>query len=172
MVDHSENALRAVVKSLRDVIGPAVDPQDPLAQQELALSIGYLVFLRDRLPEMHTRARFELMQILRTAQAVREHRLDDVVLSKLIADSLRILADPSVSTASLQSLTADVSAQVASIVRAGGTKGREVELEVVECSAERIGFERAWHLPMGFDPDPASAPTIAAAVAAVEKPSS
>ncbi|NDK91451.1 hypothetical protein GYA93_17985 [Gordonia desulfuricans] len=49
MIDHSENALRAVIKSLRDVVAPAVDPGDPMAQEQLALSLGTLEFLHSRL---------------------------------------------------------------------------------------------------------------------------
>lgn len=46
MMDHSENTLRAAIKSLRDTVAPAVDPLDPQAVEQLRLTIDFLEFLR------------------------------------------------------------------------------------------------------------------------------
>ena len=41
-MDHTANTLRAISKALTDVIAPAVDPKDPLANEQLRLVIDYV----------------------------------------------------------------------------------------------------------------------------------
>src|SRR5215211_3836511 len=69
-MDHSDNALRAAIKALEEVVAPAVDPADPLAAEQLTLVIDSLRFLRERLDQLHDRARFELRHHLALAHAV------------------------------------------------------------------------------------------------------
>ena len=44
MPDHTDNNLRAAIKSLTDVVTPAVDPGDPMAREQLALVVAFLEF--------------------------------------------------------------------------------------------------------------------------------
>lgn len=57
MMDHCENTLRAAIKSLRDTVAPAVDPDDSQATEQLRLTIDFLEFLRTRIYDVHARHR-------------------------------------------------------------------------------------------------------------------
>jgi len=59
-MDRIDTALRGISKSLRDAVLPAVDPADPLAQDQLGLAVRYVDFLRDRIDLLHGRERAEL----------------------------------------------------------------------------------------------------------------
>ena len=69
-MDHTDAALRAVVKTLRDVVAPALDPADPLAHEQLRLAVDYLEFLRGRFEWLHGRERFDLTHHLDMARAM------------------------------------------------------------------------------------------------------
>ncbi|WP_067899535.1 hypothetical protein [Nocardia vaccinii] len=162
MADHSENSLRAVIKSLRDIVGPAVDPADPLATEQLTLSIAYLEFLRERLAHMHSRAMFELEHHRRIAGSVL-----DIVGDTEIAAALRgsarageqAVRDAGGDTAALREATAAIAAALRTVLRADVEPElrSEVERAVMAAIPERVDFERSWYLPMGFDPAPHSA---------------
>lgn len=44
MAEHADRALDAAVKALSQVVAPAVDPEDPLAVEQLRLVISWLPF--------------------------------------------------------------------------------------------------------------------------------
>ena len=171
MADHSENSLRAVIKSLRDVVGPAVDQGDPLAQQQLALSLGYLEFLRSRLSHLHARAVFELEHHLRVGRRVLD-RLGDTHdaagLTRSVADGDRLAALPGADDDALHRATAAIAAQLRAVLNSELDERVLVDIErtIVAAMAERITVERAWYLPMGFDPDPSSAVPLGEALPA------
>ncbi|MFF3572662.1 hypothetical protein [Nocardia jiangxiensis] len=173
MTDHSENSLGAVVKSLRDIVGPAVDPVDPLAQEQLALSIGYLEFLRDRLAHVHTRARFELDHHRRIARSVLEI-VSDAEIANGLRSSVRAgeqaARDADGETHAIERATAAIAADLRTVLRADlqPPVQEEVERAVMAAMPERVEFERSWYLPMGFDPAPDSAQPLVEFIAAYE----
>jgi hypothetical protein len=163
-MDHADNALRASIKALEEVVAPAVDPGDPLAAEQLQLVIHTLGFLRDRIDHIHARARFDLRHDLGLASAL----LDDApALRDPIATGTALAADPDTPTAALRAGAAMVAAAIRTVVRdADDSVRRRIELRVVSAAHQRIELERAWHLPQGFDPDPASVSPLAAALRA------
>jgi hypothetical protein len=52
--------LRGLVKTLNDVVVPAIPADDPLALQELKMVVRYLGFARERVDHLYARARYEL----------------------------------------------------------------------------------------------------------------
>src|SRR4029450_540656 len=60
MADVTTNALRGLVKTLNDVVVPAIPADDPLALQELKMVLRYLSFARERVDHLYARARYEL----------------------------------------------------------------------------------------------------------------
>src|SRR5262249_9188499 len=60
MADVTTNALRGIIKTLSDVVVPAIPADDPLAQQELKMVVRYLSFARERIDHLYARARYEL----------------------------------------------------------------------------------------------------------------
>ncbi|MFC9833792.1 hypothetical protein ACFVKB_08255 [Rhodococcus sp. NPDC127530] len=161
MADHSENALRAVIKSLRDVVGPSVAADDPLAQEQLGLSLLHLEFLATRLPRLHTRAVFELKHHLRMAHAVvdrlGESRAADALVAS-VEDADHLVSNPTARTDTLGKAADRISADITAVLRADLETSvvADIERTIVDISAERIAFERAWYLPTGFDPNPES----------------
>jgi len=154
-MDHSDNALRAAIKALEEVVAPAVDPADPQAAEQLALVIDSLRFLRDRLDHLHDRARFDLSHHLALAHAVADGELDAE-----IASAAAVYERPGARTPELRASTARLAAALRTLVRDAATADeatrRRIERRIVEGERARIEADRAWHLPQGFDPDPSS----------------
>ena len=68
MANHADNDFRAAAKALMDVVAPAIDPQNPLARQQLKLVVDWLDFYRSRRPYNQDRERLELAVQLETAR--------------------------------------------------------------------------------------------------------
>lgn len=180
MADVTETGLRAVVKALTTVVAPALDPSDPLAKEQLKLAVDYIEFVRARLEHLYDRDRFELTHSLALARAVlplgaaspstSTSALLDGALREGAAELARVGANP----VALKSAAAALGAAVRELVReAAGfdaAQRRAIEAAVLRASDARIAFERAWYLPLGFDPAPhevgALAEVLAAALAA------
>ena len=147
MPDHSTNSLQAVIKSLSDIVGPAVDPADPLGQQQLALSVAYLGFLHSRLPHLSARDRNELAHQVRLGgsvlDALRDH-ISDGGLQDAVSKGHRLLDGDVSPHAGSGRASAVIAARVNELL--------EGDLP----TAVRSAVERAWYAPMGFDPDPGS----------------
>jgi hypothetical protein len=163
-MDHVDNALRASIKALEEVVAPAVDPADPQAGEQLRLVIHTLGFLRERVDHIHARARFDLRHNLGLATALLE---DAPALRDPIATGTALAASTDAPTAELRAGAAEVAAAIRTVVRdADEDVRRRIELRVVAAAQQRIELERSWHLPQGFDPDPASVLPLAAALSA------
>jgi hypothetical protein len=169
MADHTDNALRAAIKALNEVVGPAVDPSHPGAQQQLRLVVQFLEFHRERLPYHLDRARFELRQHLALAE-----RLAGTVESALPqeADRLRARIAPArrvegrewVRPADARDVTAALETAITAVVRAAADldeeRRRPIERMVVDAGAGLLTGERAWFAPQGFEPDPGALPPL------------
>ncbi|MFF0710428.1 hypothetical protein [Gordonia sputi] len=166
MADHLENTLRATIKSLRDVVGPAVDSADPMAQEQMALSLMALEFVRSRLDHLHARDRFLLQHYLQMGQKIADAVTPAPVHLNSALDAARAVVDQAdVSDVRIRSAADAIAAAISDVVDSPLDEGtrREVDTTIVESSCDRIEFERAWHAPMGFDPDVASIASVEAA---------
>ena len=105
LMDHVDNALRASIKALEEVVAPAVDPADPQAGEQLRLVIHTLGFLRERVDHIHARARFDLRHNLGLASALLE---DAPALRDPIAAGTALAANPDAPTAELRAGAAEV----------------------------------------------------------------
>jgi hypothetical protein len=174
MADHTDNALAASVKALTEVVLPALDTSDPVASEQLRLVIGFLTFMRSRLPMQEARRRYELRHYLSVALSVADDaRLaSSEVCSRLdiaTARARKLLDDPAASGDDIAATTADLSAVLSALVRVvadsdGGLRQR-VERVVVLAAKELIDAQRVWFLPMGFDLEPANLPSLDRALA-------
>jgi hypothetical protein len=163
MSDVTENGLRAAVKALVDVVAPSVATTDPLANEQLRLVIEYLQFVRVRLDHLYERDRFELGHALAMARALNALAAPlsadtSALLARTLAAGADIEARVGASPVALKAAAAGLAAAAREIVReaAGFDDGirRKVERCVLDGSDRRIAFERAWYLPLGFDPAP------------------
>jgi hypothetical protein len=162
-MDHTDTGLRAVVKSLTDVVAPAVNPGDPLAGEQLRLVVDYVEFVRNRIDFLYDRELFELRHNLGIGRAMRDILARNsgagaAALTTGLADAECMHLKVGVSIRKLKTTTAALAAAIASVVReAAGMDEpvrRRIERCVLDAMDERIAFDRSWYLPLGFDPAP------------------
>lgn len=165
MKDHSENTLRAAIKSLRDTVTPAVDPTDPQAAEQLRLTIDFLEFLRTRLYDVHARHRYELEHQMVVARSLLEEadkvseRATQAMISAL-STAAAAHADAATHTRDLQAASDALWGTVRALVREAGSAPTEVQerisAHVLSGMEPLVELESSWYLPFGFEPDPES----------------
>lgn len=175
MADHIDNGLIASIKALNDVVAQSIDSSNPLAREQLTLVTRYLGFLRQRLPYQFERDRFELDHYVALAKALTGIAQYGVVagapsLEAAISDGEAILLSTRPTTAQVRSsidkLTTAISVLVRCVADAAPDFRRQVERTVTRAAARLFDLQRAWYLPMGFEPDPKLVPTLERALAA------
>jgi hypothetical protein len=171
--DHTDNALIAAIKALDEVVAPAVDETNPLAREQLKLVSRYIGFLRTRLQYQAGRDRFERRHYLALAQRLRPQASDAPIPGMTAFDrAIRLGTDcvdrTDVSTAELRAATAALSTAISMLVRSSAafdTESRHrVEAAVVSASKTLFDVQRAYYLPLGFEPDPAQVSDLATAL--------
>ncbi|OOL33590.1 hypothetical protein GQ85_00565 [Rhodococcus rhodochrous] len=169
-MDHSENTLRAAIKSLRDTVAPAVDPTDPQAVEQLRLTIDFLEFLRTRIYDIHARQRYELGRQIEVAHNLLGHAAElsaDLCerLTNAVAQARTAHADAGAHTeelrASSQQLWAVVRGVIRTVRQAPEAVRNRIGTAVIAGIEPLVEMESAWYLPFGLEPDPASVPTLA-----------
>lgn len=171
MADPIEAGLLASVKALDDVVAKAVDPGNPLAREQLKLVSRYLGFLRQRLPWHHERERFELRHALALARQLREIAGADApsLLGEAIAGGERVSraddATPEQLTAAIRALNTATSVLVRGLDDYPPDTRRRMERAIVTASRRLFDVQRAWYLPMGFEPDPKAVAPLQQALA-------
>jgi hypothetical protein len=162
MADVTTNALRGIMKTLTDVVVPAIPEDDPLALQELKMVVRYLGFCRDRVDHLYARARYELTfysgladkcaAALGTSDAAAKRELAD-----LTARARGLLSEPGVAIAAIRALAQDLMTRISTLL--GELKDAavlaSVERIVVLGSAEITAFDRSWYLPLKLERFPA-----------------
>lgn len=175
MADHSKNGIQGLINAL-ELVAPAVDPSDPIAAEQLQSAVRYLQFLRDRLDLLYDRERFELRHHLDMGARLVAAVGGDPGLGHLVARlatqetaGRALLARAGANVPEMRACTAELAATMAALVTsaADGDPDTRTTIEriVLDATAERIVFERAWYLPLGFDHSPADVPPIATVIA-------
>jgi hypothetical protein len=162
MSDVTTNALRGIVKTLGDVVAPAIPADDPLAFQDLKMTIRYLSFCRDRVDHLYARARYELSFYEKLSSdcavllAPKEHKLANE-LTELCHFAQAQLALPGLAIGALreqtQKMMSRLTQMLSEIVNAEVLT--KVEKAIVSSSAEITAFERSWYLPLKLERFPA-----------------
>lgn len=170
MADHTENTLRTLTKALTDVIAPAVSKADPLANEQLRLVVDYIEFVRSRLDYFYSRERFDLSHHLGLASALAQLKAPcsastTAALNEAIAAGRAAHDTAGVPTPELRAAAARLAAAISALVRESGGMDKavrdKIERQVLSSTDERIVFERAWYLPLGFDPAAGEVPPLA-----------
>lgn len=161
-MDHTENALRSVVKSLTDVIGPAINPTDVLAREQIKLVIDQIEFIRTHLDKIYGFERLKLKQGLSMGGALQRLCPPSVspVVVELRAAMLKgeeAIATAGLPTAMLTAAADELAAAIRKLIRESKSfpddVRRAIGRSVVDATDEWIALERSWYLPFGFDPD-------------------
>lgn len=164
MADRNEGALQAAIKALEHAVMPAVNPADPLAGEQLKLTVGYLKLLKSRLGQAEDRARFELEHYRAMALSLHdEARAEGGEVAERFDGALALAAGAERS-AEVRTAAAALSAAVSGLVRAAAEaapeRRRRIELSVARQSRRWIDAQRAWFVPLGFDLRPAQLPAL------------
>lgn len=163
MANHMDNGLGSVIKSLRDVVVPSVNPADPIAREQLGLAIDFLEFLRARMDLAVPQLEYELDQNAQLARSVLAivdaklgHELALAVRAGEAANRAPCSADD------LRRASKEIAEALDALVRKLGPETSElrtrVERAVIAGSAELIAFERSWYEPLAVDVDVGTLP--------------
>lgn len=166
MFDPIDNDLKAMAKALRDVVAPAVDANNPIAQQQLMLVIQGLDFLQQRAPEVWRLAAFELSaqtalarQLLAVAPAGSSMALAQALQAAEAAQHLA-RQGPAVVQRAVTGLE-DALAQLVRDAAAMDTPTRQaIERGVLAGSQRWLIAQRAWTAPLSIEPDPTALPSL------------
>ena len=175
MSDHCVIGLRAAIKALKHTIAPAVDPANPLANEQLRMVCAFLSMLAEQLPHRSMRIRYDLQSATALAEAVLPHVQGSSIESVAALEAARALARRAlaadyVTETEIEHATGCVNAALSATVRALNecdvTTRERVERAVVLHAKTWLDVQRAWFLPLGFDPNARTVPSIVTALSA------
>jgi hypothetical protein len=170
MANHADNDFRAAAKALMDVVAPAIDPQNPLARQQLKLVVDWLDFYRSRLPYNQDRERLELEVQLETARAIARAAPDTAVaaLRAAIDAAATVRAGLGARPVEVRAVTVQLEDEISAIVRLSPgfdePTRRSIERIVVRDAKALLDAQRAWFLPQSIEPDPGAIPPLEVAL--------
>lgn len=166
-----EIQLKGAIKALTDVVIPAVDPDNKLAQEQVRLVLGTLQIVANR---MHLLYRYDRHEIERLTVLARElGRFGETgdgngEATRAAADRLsraghqggdvldRARAEPSELETTIRSLREAISGFIRAVHADGRAHVPEVRRAVLVAAKEQLDRERAWVLAHGFESDPDS----------------
>jgi len=164
--------IKSILKAMSDVVLPAIDPANQLAQEQARLCMGLLDLMSRQLPLQFRFDVDELGRLLGMAHAlnaaIAQNPVDAAAsqqLGKAVERGAQVLdrarADPAEVHDSLLALRASASAVVAQIC-SDETRSdlQQVEKLVMSSSHEQLLRDRAWLLAQRWEPDPDALPKI------------
>lgn len=165
-------ALQSVIKAMTEVVLPAVDPHNKLAQEQSRLVIGVLGLLAERMPLWYRFERDELVRFL----ALAEHLSGVATQVPAAGEALKPLqaarvggqdvldrarAEPAELEAANFELRDHIGALVSALYsHADDTTRKRVGSLVTAHAREQLLRERAWHVRQGWENDPDALPAI------------
>ena len=164
--------IRSVIKAMTDVVLPAVDPANKLAQEQARLVIGTLSLLAQQLPLQFRFDCDELSRLLKLAAALRQAARGGPETTACVeamtpAAAAAALAleqaqgGPEAIESAVRDLRSATSMVVRAVYRDGSDKAvRQVQETVLAVTKEQLLRDRSWVLMQGWEPDPAAVPEI------------
>lgn len=160
MVPDLDLQLQASLKALADTIGPAVDPTDKVATEQLGLVVATLTMVRARLPIQRRLIRRLLEDAISLGEAFdAESHID--ALGEALAGARAALADPELEAHELERVRAALTSRIVSLLAtADGDAIKRVGGVVLKRSGASIERLRAWCVPSGFEGASPAIPAI------------
>jgi hypothetical protein len=164
--------IKTVIKTLTDVILPALDPDNKLAQEQAKLSIGTLQLVLQRQALMFRYDLDELTRSLELARNLCTQAKDlpgSALALKALEDSATAGADvrerARAEPAELEAANFDLREKIGAVVTAVYSSSDAAKLKqfgrtVMANAKEQLLRERAWLIAQGWEPDPKSIPAI------------
>lgn len=167
-----EIQIGSMIKALKDVVMPALDPANKLALEQSQLIVGMLKLLASQLPLQFRFDRDELARLAGCADALGATASADPGVRAAIAHLEarntaargvleRCGLDPAALLASVRELRAAVGGLVKAAADAGDLDAAlRIEKAILAMSKEQLLRDRALMKQQGFEPDPAALPDI------------
>lgn len=164
--------IKSVIKAMNDVVLPAVDPQNKLAQEQVRLCMGLLGLMARQLP---LQFRFDCDELARlSAYSAELQRIasgggeTSAALAALKEKTVsanttieRAKASPQDVEQAVRSLREATGSLISSVFRDGDSAVQErVQRATLAMSKEQLLRDRAWVITQGWEPDPKSVPSI------------
>lgn len=165
-------ALQSVIKAMTDVVLPAVDPDNKLAQEQSRLVIGVLALLAERLPLLYRFERDELSRFLALAaelgaQAAQVPAAGAALepLRSAVTSAADVLERARAEPAELEAANLQLRDHLGALVGLLYTHADEARRKtiggiVTAHAREQLLRERAWHVKQGWESEPHALPAI------------
>jgi hypothetical protein len=155
-------ALQAIVKSLIEVIVPAIDPQNKMAQEQVGLVIGLLSLLSDQMPKTYAYDLDELERWTQLAKALKP--VGDDSLASAAAQGSDVLARakaaPDELIEAVGLLRAAIGEAAQRIAARPDAESHDGVRAILTASADQQLRERSWLLAQGWETAPNDVPAI------------
>jgi len=164
--------IQSIIKALTDVVLPAVDPGNKLAQEQSRLVIGLLTLMSKQLPLQFRFDCDELARLIALSQQLRQQARSAACLETPLAGLRpavasaeavldRAKADPDEVLEAVRSLRAATGALVSAAYQDADAATVDALQQAVLGHAEtQLLRDRSWLLMQGWEADPASVPPI------------
>lgn len=170
--------IQTTIKAMVDVVLPAIDPNNKIAQEQARLVVGMLNLLAERQPLTYRYDRDELSRFLSLAHTLHS-QAEDVAGTEEARHALaasidagadvldRARAEPS----ELESANFDLRERIGALITAMYAAADEAKLRHVSATAlgharEQSLRERSWLIGQGWEQDPEAIPAIEALIGA------
>lgn len=162
----------ALIKSLTDVVLPAVDPANKLAQEQGQLIVGMLHLIAQRLPLQYRYDRHELNSFIELADTLVEQAagLPEAAatlpaLSEHAASGRAVLARAGAEPGELEAANGALRASVGALVSATSASADAIRLKaihqaVLDHAQAMLLRERAWLAMQGWEGPAAGLPAV------------
>ncbi len=164
--------LQTMMKAMKDVVLPAIDPSNQMAQEQAQLVMGMLHLMMSRQPmQFH----YDLDELKRyvalSKQLLAETRGGPLTsaelesLLSLVTESEDLISRAQAAPSELESAVLDLRNKISRLVETLWQDGEQACREpaskaVLAASKEQIIRERAWFSPQGWDADTSQYPSI------------
>ena len=164
--------IQSMIKAMTDVVLPAVDPANKLAQEQSRLIIGTLHLLAQQLPLQFRFDCNELSRLLKLAGALQQaaqggRETSACVETMMSAASAagRTLGLAKAGPEAIELAVRDLRAATSMVVKVMYHEGKDAAIKQVEgavlaASKDQLLRDRSWVLAQGWEPDPAAVPKI------------
>ena len=160
MADHTANAMLAAIRSMREVVIPALDPAHPLAREQAGLVVKYLEFWSGRFDHVAERNRAELTAYVAMGQDLKAHAHDvspglEEELGKALDSARTALGHPSRDIEAVRrgvtTLTEVITALVRTATAAQHPLTDQISRIVVQRTEPVALLQRSWFGPQGWE---------------------
>lgn len=158
--------IQSIIKSLTDVVLPALDPDNKLAQEQSRLIVGLLGLMASQLPLQFRYDCDELSRLLRFADDLqREAGITDATLAAQRARGADVLerarSGPDQVLQAVRDLRASTGALISRVFEGDDAAAQDrVQKAVLAMTSEQLLRERSWLKTQNWEPDPESVPPI------------